>query len=157
MLFIVFKNFISNFHFFGGYYKGTAWIPEIKPIITILRIINTCYRFSMRWTEKEFHVWHWREGEYEEFKKSKFRTTVLKVPGLCRQLFVELYRMPQSTEFQTTHWVEPAQHITACWRIMCEGNITEAQLGRFHNENHTDRGEFSVTLDPICHLDDMKW
>lgn len=79
LLFGILKNFISSFHFFGGYYKGSAWIPEIKTIITILRIINTCYRFCMRWAEKEFQVWHWREREHKEFKKSR----KLNVELLC--------------------------------------------------------------------------
>lgn len=87
LLFSVLTNFISSFHFFGGYYKGSAWIPEIKAIITKLRIINTCYSFCMRWAEKEFQVWHWREREYREFKTNKCRTSVLKVSSLYRQLF----------------------------------------------------------------------
>lgn len=118
LLFSVLKNFISNPHFFWGYYKGRAWIPEIKTIITILRIINTCYRVCMRWTEKEFQVWHWREREYKEFKKSKCRTTVLKVSSLYRQLLgTPVYDTSVNSNFrQHTELNQPSILENNVWR-----------------------------------------
>lgn len=51
--------------------------------------------------------------------------------------------VPQSTAISDNplSWTSPA-----FWRIMCEGNITETQLGWFHNEKHTYTEENSLSL-----------
>lgn len=77
-----------------------------KAIITVLNVINTCYRFCTRWAEREFQVWHWKGREYRVFKKGKGKTAVLKVSSLYRQFLPHLYMMPHSTAISayTLRW-----------------------------------------------------